>query len=129
VLLLFKEENMAIDDYDVVVFKILLYYYAIFKGTILFNETEFKRAIKYDSFADGYLERVLKLMSEENLIDEVYVSKAWGNQYMMLNDLSDIEITAEGIHYLKENSGMENVKKYLLDHVEMISALINIVSL
>ena len=106
---------MAKDDYDVVVFKILLYYYAIFKGTIL--------------FADGYLERVLKLMSEENLIDEVYVSKAWGNQYMMLNDLSDIEITAEGIHYLKENSGMENVKKYLLDHVEMISTLINIVSL
>lgn len=48
---------------------------------------------------------------------------------MMLNDLSDIEITAEGIHYLKENSGMENVKKYLLDHVEMISTLINIVSL
>jgi hypothetical protein len=129
VLLLCKEENMAIDDYDVVVFKILLYYYVIFKGTILFNETEFKRAIKYDSFADGYLERVLKLMSEENLIDEVYVSKAWGNQYMMLNDLSDIEITAEGIHYLKENSGMENVKKYLLDHVEMISTLINIVSL
>jgi hypothetical protein len=129
VLLLYKEENMAKDDYDVVVFKILLYYYAIFKGTILFNETEFKRAIKYNSFADGYLERVLKLMSEENLIDEVYVSKAWGNQYMMLNDLSDIEITAEGIHYLKENSGMENVKKYLLDHVEMISALINIVSL
>lgn len=120
---------MAKDDYDVVVFKILLYYYAIFKGTILFNKTEFKRAIKYDSFADGYLERVLKLMSEENLIDEVYVSKAWGNQYMMLNDLSDIEITAEGIHYLKENSGMENVKKYLLDHVEMISTLINIVSL
>lgn len=120
---------MAEDDYDVVVFKILLYCYAIFKGTILFNETEFKRAIKYDSFADGYLERVLKLMSEENLIDEVYVSKAWGNQYMMLNDLSDIEITAEGIHYLKENSGMENVKKYLLDHVEMISTLINIVSL
>ncbi|WP_418582738.1 YjcQ family protein [Holdemanella porci] len=116
---------MAKDDYDVVVFKILLYYYAIFKGTILFNETEFKCAIKYDSFADG----VLKLMSEENLIDEVYVSKAWGNQYMMLNDLSDIEITAEGIHYLKENSGMENVKKYLLDHVEMISTLINIVSL
>lgn len=25
---------MAKDDYDVVVFKILLYYYAIFKGTI-----------------------------------------------------------------------------------------------
>ena len=48
---------------------------------------------------------------------------------MMLNDLSDIEIAAEGIHYLKENSGMENVKKYLLDHVEMISTLINIVSL
>ena len=120
---------MARDDYDVVVFKILLYYYAVFKGTILFNKAEFKRAIKCDSFTDGYLERVLKLMSEENLIDEVYVSKVWGNQYMMLNDLSDIEITAEGIHYLKENSGMENVKKYLLDHVEMISTLINIVSL
>ena len=121
--------NMARDDYDVVVFKILLYYYAKFKGTILFNETEFKRAIKYDSFADGYLERVLKLMSEEKLIDEVHVSRAWGNQYMMLNDLSDIEITATGIHYLKENSCMENVKKYLLDHVEMISTLINIVNL
>lgn len=120
---------MAKDDYDVVVFKILLYYYAIFKGTILFNETEFKRAIKYDSFADGYLERVLKLMSEENLINGVNVSKAWGNQYMMLNDLSDIEITAVGIHYLKENSRMETVKKYLLDHVEFISMLVNMANL
>lgn len=120
---------MAKDDYDVVVFKILLYYYAVFKGTILFNEAEFKRAIKYDSFTDGYLERILKLMSEENLINGVHVSKAWGNQYMMLNNLSDIEITAVGIHYLKENSRMETVKKYLLDHIEMITSLINIVSL
>lgn len=120
---------MARDDYDVVVFKILLYYYALFKGTILFNEAEFKRAIKYDFFADGYLERVLKLMSEEYVINGVHVTKAWGNQYMMLNNLSDIEITAEGIRYLKENSQMENVKKYLLDHTEMISSLINIVNI
>lgn len=120
---------MAKDDYDVVVFKILLYYYAIFKGTILYNEAEFKRAIKYDSFADGYLERVLKLMSEENLINGVHVFKAWGSQYMMLNNLSDIEITATGIHYLKENSRMETVKKYLLDHIEMITTLINMVNL
>ena len=48
---------------------------------------------------------------------------------MMLNDLSDIEITATGIHYLKENGRMETVKKYLLDHIEMITSLINIVSL
>lgn len=120
---------MARDDYDVVVFKVLLYYYAVFKGTILFNETEFKRAIKYDSFTDGYLERTLKLMSEENLINGVHVSKAWGNQYMMLNDLSDIEITAVGIHYLKENSRMESVKKYLLDHIEFISMLVSKVNL
>ena len=120
---------MARDDYDVVVFKILLYYYAVFKGTILFNKAEFKRAIKCDSFTDGYLERVLKLMSEENLINGVHVSKAWGNQYMMLNDLSDIEITAVGIHYLKENSRMETVKKYLLDHVEFISMLVNVANL
>lgn len=120
---------MTRDDYDVVVFKILLYYYAVFKGTILFNKAEFKRAIKCDSFTDGYLERVLKLMSEENLINGVHVSKAWGNQYMMLNDLSDIEITAVGIHYLKENGRMETVKKYLLDHVEFISMLVNMANL
>ena len=48
---------------------------------------------------------------------------------MMLNSLSDIEITATGIHYLKENSRMETVKKYLLDHIEMITTLINMVNL
>lgn len=90
---------MAKDDYDVVVFKILLYYYAIFKGTILFNETEFKRAIKYDSFADGYLERVLKLMSEENLIDEVYVSKAWGNQFIVFFESVQFRNKDECLNY------------------------------
>lgn len=46
---------MAKDDYDVLVFKILLYYYGVLKREIAYTDVSFKAAIKYKDISEEYL--------------------------------------------------------------------------
>lgn len=117
-------ENMARDDYDAIVFKILVYLYAVFKRKIPFEKLTFKKATKYDEINEQYFNSVLDMMQKEGLIDGVVFVKAWGHDLILASDLEDMAITYNGIHYLKENDKMSKAKTFLLENVELITSLI-----
>jgi hypothetical protein len=115
---------MAKDDYDVVLFKVLVYLYSVFRRKAPFIEEGFFHAVGNDCLPDGYLEDVLHLMSDEGLIKGAGFVKVWGEEYLLYTPLSDLEITHEGIQYLKENSVMEKLKNYFLEHPGVITSMI-----
>jgi len=115
---------MAKDDYDTIVFKVLVYLYAVMKRKVVFAESAFYHAIGYEHIEDGYFVDVLRLMESENLIKSISVIKAWGNEYILSSDLCDMEITASGIHYLKENRKMRQIKGILVENVDTIASII-----
>lgn len=114
---------MAKDDYDVIVYKVLVYYYACFKQKIIFEEEVFKHTVSKDIEKEEYLIKILLLMQTEGLITGLSFTKAWGGDYILINDLADAEITAEGIHYLKDNSKMKAIGESLKEAVDLIAKL------
>ena len=120
---------MAKDDYDVIVFKILLYFYGCLKRNIKFDKAVFEKTIGLKDISEDYFNQILKMMKDENLIEDIFFTKAWGNVYIPISDLSDITITADGIHYLKENSAMQKAKEYIKEGVDLAAKLIGIVKL
>lgn len=118
---------MAKDDYEVVACKILVYLYACFKGKVVFNRKVFEEAISADSFPEGYLARVLRMMQKDGLVDGVQFTKAWGNVYIIISDLSGMEITSKGIDYLKNNSTMQKVLEFIKEGADLIASLIPLV--
>lgn len=120
---------MAKDDYDVLVFKILTYYYACMKRKILFNQDVFNRAVKCGGLNDDYFADVLRMMQDESLIQGLEFTKAWGGDYILTSELSCAKITPGGIHYLKENGIMQKVMKSLIESADTIGNLAGIVGL
>lgn len=117
---------MAKDDYDTIVFKVLLYLYAVLKRKITFDEQTFYHATGYKYINEDYFITVLYMMSQERLINNLVFTKAWGNVCILCNDLCNMEITVEGIHYLIDNKKMNRVKEYLLSNVDTIASLIKL---
>lgn len=111
---------MSKDDYDVIVFKILTYFYAVTKGKIVFIPTEYHHAIGYKNINEDYLLRIYKMMSDDGLIEELLFTKPWGSTLIPLFDESDIAITSKGVHYLEENDKMKAVGNYLKDKADTI---------
>ena len=120
---------MAKDDYDVVVYKILIYLYACLKGKIVFNKEVFYKTIGKEHINEAYLYKIYKMMSDEELIENLTFAKAWGNDFMLISEEEEMQITVKGIHYLKDNSKMKEVGKYLLETADIIAKLISLVGL
>lgn len=106
---------MAKDDYDVIIFKILVYLYALLKGKEIFDQDKYNKAISRKSINEEYLIRIYKMMSDDGLIEELHFKKAWGQDLIPLFDEKDMIITSKGVHYLQENSKMKEVKDFILD--------------
>ena len=81
---------MAKDDYDVIVFKILTYLYALLKGKEIFDQAKYDKAISKKDINEEYLLRVYKMMSDEGLIEELAFKRAWGQDLIALFDESDM---------------------------------------
>ena len=79
---------MAKDDYDVLVFKILAYFYTIMRGKQVFDQKKYDKAISKKDINEEYLFRVYKMMAEEGFIENVKFTPAWGNDLIPLNDPS-----------------------------------------
>ncbi|MGI6568641.1 MAG: YjcQ family protein [Erysipelotrichaceae bacterium] len=120
---------MAKDDYDLIVFKVLTYIYAVTKRKISFNKDVFDKTIGMQHIDEVYFYYVLYLMKTENLIADVTVVKVWGNDYVLISDLSEMRITAEGIHYLKDNSFMKKACDFILENTpaDLIVSLIRMI--
>lgn len=118
---------MAKDDYYVIVYKILLYYYACLKRKIFFDEFTLNKILEKNNINEEYLIEILYMMKKENLIDNVTVIKAWGNSLILTSELKDIKITSTGINYLEENNKLKKVKDFLLSKIDIVSELIKLV--
>lgn len=117
---------MAKDDYDYIVFRILLYLYACFQRKCTFNETVLLKKAAEDINQDYFMD-ILRFMQKEELVEGLNYVRAWGNDYALMNDISEMQITPDGIHYLKDNSRMIRIRDTLLEHTGDIVDLIKIV--
>ena len=69
---------MAKDDYDVVVYRMLVYLYAVLKHKIIFEDATFRQAVRKNIESDEYFTSILRMMKEENLIEGLSFERAWG---------------------------------------------------
>ena len=116
---------MAKDDYNVIVFKVLTYLYAVLKRKTVFDINEFKLAI--GNIDENYLYSLLEMIQNEGFIEGLIFVHALGIESIICNDLSDMKITFKGIEYLTQNSKMQEVKNFLLKNVDTIASLIKLV--
>lgn len=72
------EDIIAKDDYDVVVFKLLVYFYACLKRVTVFKQAEFDLITKKAGVDERYLLDILRMMQDEGLIEGLAFTKAWG---------------------------------------------------
>ena len=114
---------MAKDDYHVIVYKVLVYLYAILKGKEMFEQIRYDKAIGRKSINEDYLFRVYKMMSDEGLIEELTFTKAWGNDIIPMFDEKDMRITTKGIDYIEQNDKMKEIGKILAEKVDTIAKL------
>ena len=94
---------MARDDYDVIVYKVLVYLYACLKRKIMFEEITFQHTVRKNVDNDEYFYDILKMMQEEGLITGLVFKGTWQGDSVLANDLKEMEITSNGIHYLEDN--------------------------
>ena len=120
---------MAKDDYDVIVYRILVYLYACAKRKILFEDTTFHEAVKKNVENDMYFYDVLRMIQTEGLIEGLVFTRAWGGDVFLTNDLQDARITAAGIHYLKENRTMAKVGTVMKETVDTNAKLAEVAGL
>ena len=122
---------MAKDDYDAIVYRVLVYLYACLKRKILFEEETFQEAVRKNVESDGYFFDVLRMMQEEGLIKDLCFKKTWGGDMILISDISDARITPTGIHYLEDNDIMKkvgNILKGAADTIAKLAAIIGLIS-
>lgn len=120
---------MTKDDYDVIACRILVYLYACFKCRITFDETKFRKTALKNVKSEEYLDKIIRMMQAEQLISGARFTKVWGNEYIMLSELNELEITAGGIHYLQENERMKSVLQMLSDAADIMAGMIGMLQL
>ena len=118
---------MAKNDYDVIVYKILLYLYAVLKREIVFRKDTFDELISKADISNEYLADILRMMQDEGLIEGALIIRAWGGDSIIAGDMTRIRITAAGIRYLKDNSKMQKIREALVEIPGLAATLINIV--
>ena len=118
---------MAKDDYDYLVFRILTYLYVCFRRRGYFETSTFLKRVISPEVSEDYLIDVLRFMTRENLIDGLTFVRAWGNDYTLISDYSDMEITPQGIRYLLDNDKMRQLKGTVLKSAP--SAIFDLVKL
>ena len=105
---------MAKNDYDFLVFRILVYLYGCIQRKISFDRAAFRKALVTQEVNGEYLNDILRFMQEEQLIEGLVFAKAWGNEYVLANEWEDMCLTPKGVRYLLENDHMKQIKETVL---------------
>lgn len=113
-------EQMAKDDYHVIVYQILAYLYQCVKNG---NDVDV-RLLQYDSPLIGaknakYWSYIIANMYDYDLITGVQFAELDGAHGKVPIDVGECQITPIGIEYLCDNSFMEKAKKFLKDIKEI----------
>ena len=105
---------MAKNDYDYIVFRVLLYLYACLKRQSSYDKRVLMQKIITDAVPEEYFLDVLRMMQQEGLVSGVTFVRSWGREYILADGLDSLSITAEGIHYLKDNGRMQMIRETVL---------------
>ncbi|MDR2108921.1 MAG: YjcQ family protein [Coriobacteriales bacterium] len=97
---------MAYDDFDVVVYKLLSYYYGCIKAGVAPSLTKSKEVARVNEI---YFSAVIRSLFDSGYVTGVRTG-AWGGDTVLLEDVA---ITQAGAAYLSENSKMAKVRKFL----------------
>ena len=114
---------MAKDDYYVIVFKILVYLYAVFRGKEVFRQERYDKAIGKKNINEEYLLRIYKMMSDEGYIEKLSFTRAWGSDLIPLFDEGELKIMQKGIDHIETNDKMKTAGRYLAEKADTISNL------
>ncbi len=105
---------MARDDYYVVVYQILAYLYTQLKAGDPVDPKLLCHDSSYLNINESYWLYIMEHLLEDDYIENVTITKAWGRQ-VMVNNLEQCRITPKGIAYLCDNSFLEKAKQFLKD--------------
>jgi hypothetical protein len=120
---------MAKDDYDVVLYRLLVYLYACMKHKIIYEDASFDEAVRKNVDNDQYFYKIIEMAQDEGFIKNARFLKTWGNDKVPLFEMDEIEITTSGIRYLKENSRMLKVAETLKSTGDTIAKLASIIGI
>ena len=108
---------MAKDDYDKLVCVILTYLYARIKGKTDIKPEDYLQPMTKDfPVIEDYFNFILESMIKAGYIEGPTFTRTWSGEIISADGLSDIRITADGIHYLCENSIMRKMLEWLRDN-------------
>ena len=115
---------MGKDDYEVIVCKVLVYFYRKLKGKLSEEDLEYYLypMTKQLPISQEYLDAVLLDLIDKGFIADVHISKAWGGDVVGI-DIKRARITLKEIEYLKENSTMRKIAETLKEAIPIWSLL------
>ena len=98
---------MAKDDYDVLVFKVLTYLYRKLRDR--YNDDLYLYPLTNDfPVQEDYFLSIFEDLEEKGYIKNLVLTKAWGGDIVGY-DLYKLQITGDGIAYLRDNSRMRKL--------------------
>ena len=119
---------MAKDDYNRIVCIILTYLYAKIKGKTEEKPEVYLQPMTKDfPVSEEYFAFILENMLKDGYIDGIKFIRAWGGDVINISGMSNIRITADGIQYLCENSGMRKVLEWLRDNAVSLPGMVTTV--
>lgn len=112
---------MAKDDYYVIVTKILVFLYKRLKTRDTRAVEEYILPMTDDFPIDEeYLRYVVEKLYERGYVERVMITRTWGGNIIRV-DTSHMQITPEGIDYLRENSTIRKVAETLREAIPIAS--------
>lgn len=105
---------MAKDDYDVIVCKVLVFFYRRLKGKIPDDEAAsyLNPVTKQLPVSEDYLNAVIMDLIDLGFIADAEVNRAWGGDIMNI-DTRRARITLKGVEYLRDNSKMRKIAEVI----------------
>ena len=110
---------MAKDDMQVLFCKILVYLYKVLKGTQK-KDIYYIQPRTYDfPISKEYLQTILIELYEKGYIRNLIYQKAYSSDVVYFN-YDGIEITYDGVEFLRENSTMQKIARTLKETIPIL---------
>lgn len=122
-----KMERVRNDDYETIVFKVLLHQYGLLKRKITFEADTFDRYIDKENIAPGYFADALHMMQDDYLIEGLTFGQAWGKDMVLTSDLENARITSMGIYHLTGDETMIKLRERAYTTPGLASVLVKLV--
>lgn len=104
---------MANDDYFILAYKILSYFYDCLKGKKKLDFEYLQPMTKDFPIEEGYFDYIIEKLYTEGYLEGVMLLSVTGCPHSKIKYTEAMRITPKGIEYLMENSTMSKAKDFL----------------